>query len=406
MRPVYGRSPWIDRVATSRVPSYAKARGDYEVDVAIVGGGLVGCAAAYTFAAAGVRVALFEAGRIGQGSAGASGGWITSEPAAGFAALDAALGRRAAREVWQAWGRASLDLAAVVRRLRIQCDYEVRPSLLVARSDAQAVLLVREQKARAAAGLDAASMPARSLLPATGFPAVSALRVRHDALADPFLLTHGLAAAAVKRGAVLFERSPVAKTASTKDGGLVTLASARVRAGTVVVATGTVPSWMRPLARHVGQRSTFLVQTEPVPAAVRKVLGTRDHLLRDLADPAHRIWWSAGHRLCVSGADADDVPAKQRDGMLVQRTGQLMYELSTFYPEMSGLQPSYGWAAAYGATPLGLPVAGAHRNYPHHLLAFDGASQSLTGAWLTAQVLLRHYTGTALPADARLGFSR
>lgn len=405
MRPVYGRSPWIDRVAKSRVPTYAKARGDIDVDVAIVGGGLAGCATAYGFAAAGVSVALFDAARIGQGSSGASNGWITDEPAAGFAALDAALGRRAARQVWQAWHRAAVDLTALVRTLGIRCHVEPRPSLLVARSEPQAVLLARELKARAAAGLDSPGMPARSLLSATGFSAAGALRTRSSAVVDPFLLTHGLAAAAAARGALLFERSPVTKTTTSKDGCIVTTSSARVHVGHVVVASGEVPAWMRPLARHVRQYRTFLVQTEPVPAALRKALGTRDYLLRDLADPAHRIWWSADHRLLVSGADAEAVPERARAATLVQRTGQLMYELSTFYPDISGLQAAYGWDAAQRGTRLGLPIAGPHRGYPGHAFAFGDTSQSLTGAWLASRVLLRHHAGEALPDDAPLGFA-
>ncbi|MEQ1729135.1 MAG: FAD-binding oxidoreductase, partial [Vicinamibacterales bacterium] len=226
------------------------------------------------------------------------------------------------------------------------------------------------------------------------------------AVVDPFLLTQGLATAAVAQGAVLFERSPVTKTAASKDGCVVTLAAARVRAQHVVIATGVVPSWLRPLARHVRRRSTFTVQTEPVPATLRKVLGTRDHLLRELAEPAHRIWWSADHRLFVSGADADDLPANSREARLVQRTGQLMYELSTFYPEISGLRAAYGWDAMYSATPLGLPIAGPHRNYPHHAFAFGDTSRSVTGAWLASRVLLRQCTGDVLPDDALLGFAR
>ena len=116
MRSVYGRSPWIDRFPKSRVPTFAKPKGDTEIEVAIVGGGLTGCATAYAFAAAGIQVALFEAERIGRGSSGAAAGWITDEPAARFADVDKALGRRTARHAWQAWRRAALDFAALIRK--------------------------------------------------------------------------------------------------------------------------------------------------------------------------------------------------------------------------------------------------------------------------------------------------
>ena len=79
----YGKSPWIDQFATSRVPAYPRQRGAIATEVAIVGGGLTGCATAYAFAAAGVKVALVEAGRIGRGSAGAAGGGMAEEPGVG-----------------------------------------------------------------------------------------------------------------------------------------------------------------------------------------------------------------------------------------------------------------------------------------------------------------------------------
>ena len=63
--PYLGRSPWLDQFPKSRIRGYPKHRGNLDVDVAIIGGGLTGCAVAYAFAAAGITIALFEADRIG-----------------------------------------------------------------------------------------------------------------------------------------------------------------------------------------------------------------------------------------------------------------------------------------------------------------------------------------------------
>ena len=59
---------WFDTFPKSRRPGYPKYRGATETDVVIVGGGLTGCACAASFAAAGVKVALLEADRIGAGA--------------------------------------------------------------------------------------------------------------------------------------------------------------------------------------------------------------------------------------------------------------------------------------------------------------------------------------------------
>jgi glycerol-3-phosphate dehydrogenase len=64
MRPV----PYsLDTFPRARRPDYSRQRGELRVAVAIVGGGLTGCACASAFATAGVKVALLEADRIGTG---------------------------------------------------------------------------------------------------------------------------------------------------------------------------------------------------------------------------------------------------------------------------------------------------------------------------------------------------
>jgi glycine/D-amino acid oxidase-like deaminating enzyme len=406
MRPVYGRSPWIDRFPKSRVPSYPKLRGELSIDVAIVGGGLTGCMTAYALAAAGIKVALVEADRIGRGASGGSNGWITQDPATSYATTEAAIGRRSARHAWQAWRRAALDFAALLRRLEIKTRAESHPALVVARTPAEAATLAREQKLRREVGVDAAGIPARGIAAAAGFAGIAAMRSTDTSTIDPYRTTVGLAAAAASRGALVFERSPVVKTSFTRTTSALTVGASIVRTSRIIVTTGLPGALFKPLQRHVPARTAHLVLTDVVPARLRRALGSRDYLVRDVADPPHRIAWVDDERLLVSGADSDPVPPRIRDQVLVQRTGQLMYELSVLYPDISGLQPAYGWDAPYGTTATGLPVIGPHRNYPFHLFAFGDSSHGVTGAYLASRILLRHHLGDPQPADAAFAFRR
>ncbi|MGC4085069.1 MAG: FAD-binding oxidoreductase [Vicinamibacterales bacterium] len=406
MRPVYGRSPWLDRFPKSRVPTYPKYKGSLDTDVVVIGGGLAGCAAAYAFAAAGTKVVLMEADRIGRGASGSAAGWITDTPAVGFGELESAIGRRGARHAFQAWRRAALDLEALLRRLDVKCHLEPRESMTVAQALDQAHALAREKKRRAEASVDTQSLVARAIGPIAGFPAAAALRTRDGAIADPYRAIVGLAAAAAARGAVVFERSAVTKTTFTRDDATVVTAAGSIRTRRIVVTTGQAGALFKPLARHLGTRTRYFVMTEPVPAKVRKSLGSRDHLIRDTATPPHHISWVDDERIVVSGADSDAVPARSRGTVLVQRTGQLMYELSTFYPDISGLQPAYGWDATYTMTATGLPIVGPHRNYPHHLFAFGGPDDGLTAAYLASRILLRHHVEDTQGSDDVFAFGR
>jgi glycine/D-amino acid oxidase-like deaminating enzyme len=402
----YGRSPWIDQFPKSRVPSYPRQRGPAATDVVIAGGGLTGCATAYAFAAAGVKVMLVEAGQIGRGNSGAAAGWIADDPGISFSDLEHLIGKRDAVRAWKAWHRAALDFAGLLRRLNLKCDLQARTAVTVAATPEQLTRLTRDQKARRAAGLDAPLLTARAIKGEVALDADAGLRGRDGATIDPYRACLGLAHAAAARGAVLFEHSPVKKITFTRRTAEVFTAGGSIRTNRVVIATGMPTPLFKSLARHFWFKRSYLALTAPVPAKIRQQLGRRETVVRDSADPPHVVRW-VGDRILLSGADGD--AARQRDKIantIVQRTGQLMYELSTLYPDISGIQPEYGWSADYTRTTEGLPCIGPHRNYPHHLFAFGDASHSVTGAYLASRILLRQHFEEMDPADGVFGFHR
>jgi glycine/D-amino acid oxidase-like deaminating enzyme len=402
----YGRSPWIDRFPKSRVPSYPRHRGNDPAPVVIVGGGLTGCATAYAFAAAGVKATLLEAGQIGRGNTAAASGWIAEEPGVPFGDLEKAIGLRATRRAWHAWHRAALDFAALLRRLEVKCGLEEHGIVTVAVTPEEALRLKRDRKARRDAGLEAPVLNARAVKSQFALDALTGLRSRAGATLDPFRACLGLAAAASARGAALFERSPVTRIKFGRKTADVFTARGSIRTTRVVIATGMPTPLFKSLARHFWFKSSYLALTERVPARIRQRLGSRDALVRDSAAPAHIVRWLDDERVLVTGADSETVPPRQRDKTIVQRTGQLMYELSTLYPDISGLRPEHGWAADYARTADGLPYIGVHRNFPHHLFAFGDSSRSVTGAYLASRILLRKHFGELDPEDEVFGFHR
>jgi glycine/D-amino acid oxidase-like deaminating enzyme len=401
----YGRSPWLETFPKTRRPSYPKLSNSLEIPIAIVGGGLAGCATAYALAAAGQRVALFEAQQIGAGATSQAAGLLLAMPSADYLALEKAHGRKVARALWYDTRRSALDAQATLRRLEIKCALQPTDAIVAARTDAEAKVLKRELAALKVAGLEGTWITQKALTAATGIDGAGGVKTSGHASLDPYRAALGFARAAAVRGAAVYERTTIDKVRHTRTGVQLTSGRGIVSAGRVILATGTAAPLFSALSRHFVESESYSVLTPPLGADVRRSAGTREAIVIDRAVPPHRLCWTADDRILWSGADQPSVAERLRHTTLVQRTGQLMYELSLALPAISGVVPEYGWHAPWSRAVDDLPFIGPHRNYPNHLFAL-GLGANLSAAFLASRILVRACLEEAERSDAYFGFGR
>jgi len=404
--PRYGQRYWANRTPYVRRPSWAAFRGRETADVVVIGGGFTGCVAAHVLAGAGVDVVLLEAGRIADGSTAGGLGVILPEADATFRDVEAASGRGVARPAWKEAHRASRELATALRKLSLGRERSESALVVNARSHEDAALLRREQSARKAAGVSTAWWPARTVGPELGTATAGALKAGAAVLIDPVRTTLALARAATASGASLFERSAVRRTTFTRRYATVFTAAGSIRTTCVFVATGEPGTLFGQLRRHVRRADGYVVVTEPLTAEMRRQTGRRRLVVTEPGADRRWLRWLSDGRALFAGALAKPVPARRRDKAVIQRTGQLMYELSVRYPVISGLPPAWGWDVPVTSTPDGVPWIGPHRNYPFHFfaLAFGWHGESL--AWLAARAALRQVRGETRREDEAFGFGR
>jgi len=236
------------------VPSLA---GDRRADVAVIGGGYTGLAAAYRLAGThGLDTVALEAHRIGWGASGRNGGFALITM--GKVPLDERIRRwgvEAARRSIALGVEAVDTVRDFIAREQIACDAQPDGSFLVAhRADKTAILEARVQLYRETIGYTGVEYLDRARLKAEGFlrgpEAHGALRTRDAFGLHPMKYVRGLATAAIRRGATLYERSPVVDW--RREGGehvLVTPGGV-VRARKVVMATnGYTPEGLHPFFR-------------------------------------------------------------------------------------------------------------------------------------------------------------
>ena len=397
---------WFDRFPKTRRPSYPRFKGDSETEVVIVGGGLTGSACAWSFASAGIRTVLLEAETLGSGGTAESVGVIREDFDASFRENVRAHGLRASRTMWQTMRRAALDMAAAIRRLEIRCDLAPCDFLTIARARSETSRsLSREYQARRDAGLEHSWVKPAALKRETAVEGDGAIR-SHGFSFDAYRACIGVAAAAVSRGATLYERSPVRRVRAGRKGVQVSTASGTLKAEAVVVATSAPLQDLRALRRHIKTSDTYAVVTAQLPAAVRRELGGRTSVLIDTETPSHTLRWLKDDRALFAGADQPVIPDRARDKAFAQRSGQLMYELSVMYPAISGQRAEWAWSSRHYESVDRLPFVGLHRNFPRHLFAMAPGRHGAAFAWLAARVLLRHYRKEPAKGDDLFGFSR
>lgn len=373
--------------------------GDRRAEVAVIGGGYTGLAAAYRLAGAhGLDTVVLEANRIGWGASGRNGG---------FALIS--IGKVALQDRIKAWGldaaRRSIAIGVeaieTVRELiakeQIACDAQPDGSLLVAHLPHAA----EELKERARLYHEVLAYPGvefldRARLEAEGYlrgpSAHGALRTRNAFGLHPMKYVRGLAAAAMRTGASLCERSPVVQW--RREGGehvLVTPTGA-VRARKVVMATnGYTPETLHAFfrARLLPAKSNIVV-TRPLTEAEWREVGM---LTTQVYSDTRKLlfYWRRlpDDRMLMGGrAGVLDTPA----GLLARRR-RLEAAIAEKWPVLRGVGSEYFW---HGNVCLSYDLM------PHVNTVEGDPSVAYAMAYLGTGVVMATYSG-GLAADLVAG---
>ena len=219
---------WLEH-ADTRYPSLD---GDLEVDVAVVGAGITGVTAAHLLKEAGKSVALVESSRVGYGATGYTTAKLTVGHSLVYHDLIGAFGAETARRYARSNQEAIEQVAAIVERHAIDCDFEQASNYVYAESQKSVSRIEREVEAARTAGVEA------SLTTETDLPYAISAAIRVDAQAQfhPWKYLAGLARLIDGDGSHVFEETRA--TGVTKDDLCsVETSGGVVRARHVVIAT-------------------------------------------------------------------------------------------------------------------------------------------------------------------------
>ena len=377
--------------------NYPSLDRDLQCDVVVIGGGITGALVAFHLAEAGVQTVLLDKRDIGTGSTSASTGLLQYEVDVPLRMLAKRIGFKAAARSYQLCDEAIDKLCRLAGKLKIECGFERRPSLFLASEAEQIAGLREELRLRRSIGLDLDFWSEADIERHFPFSRPAALFSQHAAQVDPHQLTHGLLAAAARRGLQLFDRTRATRFQPNRTGITVTTEEGfMVKARRAVMAAG-FESMTYVRGEGGTLKSTYALISEPAG----QIKGWfRRSLIWESSLPYLYLRTTSDQRIIVGGEDVDLVRAPARDALICRKAAILRRKFHALFPDIK-LEMAYAWAGTFGETKDGLAYIGENRGMPHAYFALGYGGNGITYSIIAAEIIRDSFLGRSNP-DARI----
>jgi glycine/D-amino acid oxidase-like deaminating enzyme len=382
------KSYWHDTATPFGGAAKGAVEGRY--DVAVVGGGFTGLAAARTLAKAGASVVVLEGSAVGAGASGRNGGHLNNGLAHSFIAAKAELGVERAVALYRAFDDAVDTIERIVAEEGIDCAFRRSGKLKLASKPEHMAAIARNFEAvhrevdPDTALLDRAALASEVITDR----AFGGMLSKKSAMMHMGRFVSGLAEAAVRHGAIIHENAAV--TAQAKQDGRHVLRTARgeVSAREVLLATGAYTAapfhWFR---RRIIPVGSFLLATRPLTATeiARTVPGNRTYVTSLNIGNYFRL--SPDDRLVFGGRARFSASSDQRSDA---KSGAILQaSLARMFPQLGAVDIDYCWGGLVDMTKDRFPRAG-HQDGVWYAMGYSGhgAQMSTQMGVVMAEVIL------------------
>ncbi len=317
------------------------------VDVVVIGAGFTGLSAARTLAQRGARVAVLEAETIGWGASSRNGGMILTGMKLGVNQLISMYGRELTHRMYAA-SLASMEcVEQIVREENIDCDFSRCGHLEVACKQKHF-----DDYARQAEVIAREFGHTLRVIQKSGLGSEIGSTIYYGGMVDevsaganPARYVAGLARAAMKAGAGIFEHARVQTL--TRDsrqgeaGWKIATARGPLWAHEVFVATSGYTGPATPaLQKKLIPIGSFIITTEVLPEALARELSPRNRMIYDSKNFLYYYRLTPDRRMLFGGRAAFFPESDQT----VRRSAEILRRgMIDVYPQLSDAKLDYVW---------------------------------------------------------------
>jgi glycine/D-amino acid oxidase-like deaminating enzyme len=339
---------------------------ELEADVAIVGGGYTGMWTAWFVSRLEpqARVVVVEAERCGAGPSGRNGGFL-NEMWFSLPTLRQRFGDAAALEVARAAQKAVEGVGRWCEEQGVDAWHRRGGYLQVSTAPfwddtwREAVEACEELGApevcRPVTEAEVRARCASPLFRAGAF-------YPGAATVHPARLAFGLRSALLDRGVSIFEGTRAEPARRDGDHLVLEASGGRIRAGSVVLASGAALAGQRPLRRRLTVTSSHIVITEPVPDVLEELGWTGGECITDSRTLVHYFRTTRDQRIAFGWGGGRVVRAGRLDGRAELDPGvvaDVESSLVRFFPGLRGRRIEHAWGGPIDVSPTHIPMIGS-----------------------------------------------
>src|SRR6202140_3296723 len=332
---------WLETV---EIPTPVARDFPQQADVAIIGAGSTGLSAARTLAKSGASVAVFDAQTIGWGASSRNGGMVLTGLKLPASTLIARYGKEATARMYAA-SLESIDFVEkLVRAENIACDFARCGHLEVACKPKHF-----DDFRRSAEETARHFNHRQRLIPKDQLQSEIGSAIYHGGLVDessagvnPPRLVPGLASAAERAGAAIFEHSHVEEIQREgARGWKIATQRGTLRAQNVFVATSGYTSRVTPtLQKKIIPIGSYIIVTEVLPEKLAAELSPRNRMIFDSKNYLYYYRLTPDRRMLFGGRAAffPETSSTIRHSADLLRQGML-----SVYPQLREAKIDYVW---------------------------------------------------------------
>jgi len=327
-------------------------------DVAIVGAGYTGLAAARQLAKSGAATVVLERESVGWGASSRNGGQVLTGLRLEAAALVRRYGESRARALFEIGLDAAATLERIVSEERIDCDL-TRTGHIVGAWKRSHFEGLRETQALLARVFDhrVALVPRAQQREEIGSDVYHGLLVdEHSSALNPARYVDGLAAAARRAGVTIACGAGVERVERQASRWSLITTRGTLEATDVLLATNGYTNGAAPaLRRRLVPIGSYIIATEPLAASAAAGLLPRRRVAYDSKHFLYYFRVTADHRLLFGGRAEFARP----DAATTRRAAAILRDgMRAVFPQLAGASIEYAWGGNAAFTRDEMPRAG------------------------------------------------